>query len=304
MLNYSDLKSKLISTGYFIDNDYLDKYLNLIIKNKDTLKAFGYETHHILQRKYFKIINADVDETESNKVNLLYKDHILAHYYLSLCTTNDLKISNIQCFLMMTFYKNKLTDDEKDIYRSLDEYQTLYEKWIMWLSENGPKRYSDDWSEYSRNLISKMFKGKPKSDEHKKHLKEARDSHSTTKGKKSIYNIKLNKVKFVFPDEIDKYLITGDWIIGGKPLSAEQKNKISNSNSKSLKGKKSKGLNKGLTPWKVKCIDTGEIFDSIKDASNWMANNGYGSGGHIRECCDGSRESTFNLHWEWVDKNK
>jgi hypothetical protein len=55
-----------------------------------------------------------------------------------------------------------------------------------------------------------MFKGKPKSDEHKKHLKEARDYHSTTKGKKSIYNIKLNKVKFVFPDEINKYLMTGD----------------------------------------------------------------------------------------------
>ena len=38
MLNQNELKQKLINTGYFIDNEYLDKYLDLI---------YNHEVHSI-----------------------------------------------------------------------------------------------------------------------------------------------------------------------------------------------------------------------------------------------------------------
>lgn len=87
------LKKMLLDTGYFIDNQYLDNYLNLVLLNDYTGTAYS-EIHHILQRAYFKKLGLLVDQTKTNKVRLLYKDHCYAHYLLYFCTTGFLKQAN------------------------------------------------------------------------------------------------------------------------------------------------------------------------------------------------------------------
>lgn len=114
------LKQKLLSTGYFEDNEWLDKYCQLIIDNLETKKEkYKTEAHHILQVAYFKILTEKVDNSKENLVNLFYKDHILAHQYLALCTKGKLEISNIIAFNLMTFY-------ESDIQESLTPKQLEY----------------------------------------------------------------------------------------------------------------------------------------------------------------------------------
>ena len=71
------LKQKLLNTGLFLDNEYLDEYINLVLSNNITV---GYtEKHHILQRNYFKKSNLPVDNSPDNLITLSYCDHCKAH---------------------------------------------------------------------------------------------------------------------------------------------------------------------------------------------------------------------------------
>lgn len=98
MLNYMRIlevllvhfyKEQLLQTGFVKDNEYLDLYEQLINNNLLTVKEkFKTHLHHSIPCAcYESRATADKDPTNL-KVNLLFKDHILAHYYLCLCATN------------------------------------------------------------------------------------------------------------------------------------------------------------------------------------------------------------------------
>lgn len=105
MLNRNELKQKLINTGYFIDNEYLDMYLDLIYKHEIDPTHYS-EKHHVIPVALYKLNNASCSRRKAEKlakadsdnfeVLLLYKDHCFAHYLLYFCTKNKLK-SNMQC---------------------------------------------------------------------------------------------------------------------------------------------------------------------------------------------------------------
>jgi len=62
-----------------------------------------------------------------------------------------------------------------------------------------------------------------------------------------------------------------------------------------------KGKHKGAESWNSKtiiCVDTGEIFYSIIDASNYYKTN-YS---HIGECCQHKRKTAGKHQWEYYDK--
>ena len=48
---------------------------------------------------------------------------------------------------------------------------------------------------------------------------------------------------------------------------------------------------------RVKCIETGEIFDSAYDVKRKTGL----SQSHINECCNGKRKTCGKLHWQYVD---
>lgn len=47
---------------------------------------------------------------------------------------------------------------------------------------------------------------------------------------------------------------------------------------------------------KVKCIETGQIFDSVRKACEWAEITG-----GIVECCKGKGKTAGGYHWEYVD---
>ena len=77
-----ELKIKLLNTKYFIENDALNEYLALIYSNKTTENSYNTQVHHIIPKSYFKALGLPVDDSGSNLVTLLYKDHIKAHWLL------------------------------------------------------------------------------------------------------------------------------------------------------------------------------------------------------------------------------
>lgn len=179
--------------NFFIDNEYLDKYIELINTNLDTKKErFKTQCHHIIPRCWFVYNNLEVDNSKNNEVNLLYRDHILAHYYLALCSEGKIKNSMI---LSIKHILGKIKQDHIELdfdVNKLERYQELYE--------------------YSKEYFGKKIKG----------------SHHTTSqetknkiGKANRGKVYINKdgiVKTIQPDELDSYLING-WIKGNPNAS-------------------------------------------------------------------------------------
>lgn len=280
MLTKDQLKEKLLALACFEDNEYFKKYVELCVSNANTKKAkYITNIHHIIPRKYFKFNKLEIDNSPENLVNLHYYDHILAHYYLVLCSIPGyLQYANAVAFVMSIGKgadKNILTPEDIKQIKDLDQYIKVYEN----------------------------YKGKPRSKEHCAALSKARDYHSSTKGRKSMYNPALNKVKFVNPTEITVYLQEG-WVVGGKPMTEAAKQKIGRSNSIALKGKKHTSikpnkLNAGLEGSKILCIETGQIFENIQEAKNWLYKHTGVEGGQIKNCCAGSRKSTGGYSWKY-----
>lgn len=103
----------------------------------------------------------------------------------------------------------------------------------------------------------------------------------------------------------------------GKKLSEETKNKISkaqigrkqpmqdkhhteetkNKISELLKGKYTRSINPNTK--KVRCIETGQIFDSVSDANEFLGKNRRNS--NIVMCLKGKNKTAYKLHWEYVE---
>jgi hypothetical protein len=92
-------KEELLGTGYFIDNEHLTEYLDLV---SSSAHVYYQEKHHILPRQYFKLIGKPCDNTSYNLVSLSYIDHCKAHYLLTLCTIGKLRSGSLYTLNLMT----------------------------------------------------------------------------------------------------------------------------------------------------------------------------------------------------------
>lgn len=93
-MKYEDLKNKLLTIDIFYDNEWLDKYIQLMIDNLKTKKEkYRTAAHHIIPRHYFKGLNLPEDNSKNNLVNLCHTDHCKAHLYLSLASKTAKYIS-------------------------------------------------------------------------------------------------------------------------------------------------------------------------------------------------------------------
>lgn len=122
-----DVKNTLLQHPGFIDNEYLELYCRLIERNSRTpLRHRITNSHHIIPKSWFKLNNKTIDNSQSNLVNLVYRDHVLAHYYLCLCTVDELQYAN-ELALMCLVSRNKLNVVDKQLISGLPLYNNIYE---------------------------------------------------------------------------------------------------------------------------------------------------------------------------------
>ena len=106
------LKEKLLSLGIVENNEYLDKYVELIESNRETKREkFKTQKHHIIPKYYYKTNHLVVDNSKSNVVEVSYKNHILLHYYLALCSIDIYKYKSYHSFL----YLYKIINNRNEI---------------------------------------------------------------------------------------------------------------------------------------------------------------------------------------------
>ena len=116
------IKQKLLDLGVFKDNEYLDRYNDLIVKNKQTEKEkYITECHHIIPKVYYKYTKHRPDDSDENLVHLKYCDHVLAHCLLALSFSDEYLISASVdgAYAVLNSF---------DIYSSLEEFVAEYEE--------------------------------------------------------------------------------------------------------------------------------------------------------------------------------
>ena len=119
------LEEKLLQyDNCFEVNNYFNEYVKLIDANMSTKENKPYtQQHHIIPRNYF-VKNGMGIEGGWNLVNLSYKDHILAHYYLSFCLIDvDVRYGTRYAFYRMC-RENPLEFDLSDIAK-LEKFDEL-----------------------------------------------------------------------------------------------------------------------------------------------------------------------------------
>jgi len=205
----TNLKTLLLKTDCFIENEYFDLYLDLLVTNLNTKKIKGYtNSHHCIPLTYFTTkYNKSRRKAEYDsklfgniKVNLKFSDHIKAHYYLALCMSEHYEYGAISAlnYLIGNFKSNNpnYTIDFTLEDLQLDRYQELYElgSKLNAIKHTGIKQNRTvDWN----TKISK-----------------------SNLGKKKIHLGQIEKA--VDANEIDSYINNG-WQLGPKLFSEERK---------------------------------------------------------------------------------
>lgn len=180
-----NLKTKLLETNLFIDNEYLNLYCELINSNLNTQRVkHKTQRHHIIPKCYYKMIKEPVDNSSYNLVDLLLKDHVMAHCYLVLASKENIfkYYNRISLYKIINHFNY---DGIKDLMNNLDEVQLAYEASreiaLKYNSMNVPK-YKEEHdalmrSEKVRKSISQSMKEyrktHPFTEEHRRKLSEA-----------------------------------------------------------------------------------------------------------------------------------
>lgn len=130
------LKDYLLSLGCFIDNQFLDEYLELV---RQPFSNSSYsEKHHVIPVSFYitdysvdrHLVEAIALEDPNNKlVKLSYNDHFYAHWLLYKCTTGKVKSANAKTIIAMSKKEDviNLSHDEiqkikSEIKKELDYY--------------------------------------------------------------------------------------------------------------------------------------------------------------------------------------
>lgn len=295
------MKEKLLGLGVFVDNEYLDLYCSLIENNRQTKREkFKTQQHHVIPCACYDSREEANKDPSNLKVNLLFKDHILAHYYLCLCAKESQFRYKMIAAIEFTLGKSKnITNQDivaamKDWLLNNEVFQNAYEEYAEIrfnrlrtpevLERRNEALVGHVVSTETKHKISEANKGRKKTPEELAKLSNALKGRtvwntglsSTIAGRKCIYDPSTLTIKYVAPEQLPEFLASG-WVTGN-PTS-----------------------HKGCKPSRardVRCIDTGEVFDMIKTAAE-VTNT---SSASIMQCLKGKSKTAGGFHWEYASE--
>ena len=163
------LKKRLLSCGLVYDNEYLDKYVEIIETKSVPVKQIGiHNKHHIIPRFYFRTNRIPIDNSTENIANLLFRDHILAHYYLALCSVDRYRFLSELSFFRTTGFMTIPKSEEA--MGDMDRYDDVYRSYIFHCTK---KMTGHVISEETKRKISIANTGKRRTLEERKRIAEA-----------------------------------------------------------------------------------------------------------------------------------
>lgn len=240
MKSTNELKHTMIDTGFFIDCEVLDKYCELITSNAHTKKEkFKTQRHHILPKTYFSEVNKEIDNTSENIVNLYFANHVLAHYYLTLCVKESRLKYKLLCAFRYIYGKNRAQIDNiedlnvnmnlQKIYEETKHNMSLYRtgRENKPMTEQGKRNISEahkgiapvnkgvPMSKEQKELLSKIWSGKPKSEAWRESRKHKRQPHTEYHKSKISNSLQGHTVSCETRGKISKINRGKKWMTNG-----------------------------------------------------------------------------------------
>lgn len=267
MILPQDIIDKFNFTGEELAPEYMNKYSQLIIQNLDTDQQKGKtQRHHVVPQFCYIDRQLPVDNSPSNQVNLLYKDHILAHYYLAMAGKGIFAYKNFVPMFIILGHKD-FPDTEEDFIQSLPDIQALYEKCravaMNPMFNEDHKLHHDNIMRTPdvRNRISQTMRKVIQQNENMFNEEHRRKLAEQAKGRIVLHDSNGNSKHVKDPQKIEQLLNQG-WVVGGPPVPKDIVEKRS------------------VTRYRpVHCEDlNGNVksFPSVKSAAQWWYENGYG----------------------------
>jgi hypothetical protein len=145
-------KDDLLKIG-FRNNNFLDKYLSLFLEPIPD----NSDKHHIIPKSYYKIMKLEINNSKENLRNISYKNHYLAHYYLTKCTTGTLQKA-------MNYYFTRM--NKKIALVAFEINSDIYEQ----IRINDLKNKRDYISTAAENIANWNKTHSERSDEHRKKM--------------------------------------------------------------------------------------------------------------------------------------
>lgn len=285
-----NIKEDLINTNIVVDNIYLDKYVKLITDNlKRKPEKFKTQKHHIIPRCFYKYNKITINNNPDNIVNLLYKDHILAHYYLYLIANGPkYKYAFSTAFLYLFSARksnipntNRCKLDEDDIKFEVDNLQSIYEENSRLKSQQQKGKNKGikkgPMSVETRNKISLAHKGKESSNKGKKFPNSYTNERKLKQKQNASNRVAINKDDVelhIKKLDLDRYLSEG-WVLGKSPSN---KSKILKTNSDKSRNNKISDKLKGhkvseVTKEKIRTKLQGKSYGHSNMAYCWVNND-------------------------------
>lgn len=237
-----------------------DRYMG---SGKALIEAINKYGVNNFEKKIIFICNSDDEAYEKEKEYIIMKDAVSSRKYYNLCGGGRGTGSGE----LNPRFGKKLSEKHKRILIESNRNRVVSEETRAKLREIGKKANTGE---------NNPFYGR-------KHTRE------------SIEKMKISAIGRTMKDEtkekISKALKGENSPMYGKSKTDEVKEKISVSRRGKLVG--------GDNPWarKIICVTTGEIFDSLSDASR-KYNVGIPN---ITACCKGRRKRTGGLEWKYYD---
>ena len=234
----------------FIINDSFYAYIKLIGANLNTPRQQGKtQVHHIIPEAYYGKRNTKENNTDDRVVNLLFKDHVLAHYYLAKCTSGELNNKMLIAFAMMTNF------DTEKILVNLPDYQLLYEQANKAKLGIEPPNKGKPMSAIQKEKISQALMGHQVSAETRKRQSDAQKNMLPEK-RANITAASKNR-NFHFTEEQKK---KKSEVAMGHEVTEETRKKISESRK-----------NKKMTwKWINNGIINKQVFDGAPIPDGWF----------------------------------
>lgn len=164
------LKEDLLSTGFFLDNQYLDEYVELVLNNLDTIKVIGVtQEHHVIpvfcysadkysittnkhRREAVKNANAD---SINKRIQLTYADHLKAHILMTKCGKSyNFILSNANSGILMLNLVRKAI--EHNVVTDLDSDDNIQKAYSY---INSIKTKPKDNKDYYQKSVSNLRRG-------------------------------------------------------------------------------------------------------------------------------------------------
>lgn len=160
-------------------NQHFVAMMNIINLARIENKEGKFERHHIIPRCFFKAMNIDVDNSNSNLVNLTREQHAKVHKLAMMCAKDIVKLQLSVAASIMTHTKCCIgvSPKNKGVKMTSEQIQKLKENHADVSGEKNPfygRKHSEETRKLISEKISEMVKGEKNPFYGKHHSEETR----------------------------------------------------------------------------------------------------------------------------------